>query len=434
MDIFKVIFHVFSIVHFFSALDVDLSVMFQSSSHTPSGLIINQEAIDKRLSDLDSILQSTKYSQQKTKLQMELTQFFSTLSPIKSLTVALPSDIRRFLVYKDSKGKTQVHHSTCEFQSQHGVFKCGCPLRLSAGSVDSLIGQVRAIFRDTGRGTEWNAPLGIGNPASAPMIKQYLSAVKLEQSYLHVTPKQAPPLFFNKVFKVLRHISFQEHNPKLSLPQRYLLKRDKTFFNLLSFTGDRAGDLGYLKSNEICYLPDGSGISFLLTKGKTVNSRHPRRVILFYSHSLEFCPVKELISYLTFCQEKGINIKDGYVFRPLDSSLESLSDNPFSSSNANARLKLYLTRLRLWDGETPHSTRSACALTLSWLGIDNDAIKSHVGWKSDSMLQHYISGRNFGKNDTAAHALSGLASTGASELHRKLDLYKDVQSFKKVLQ
>jgi hypothetical protein len=61
---------------------------------------------------------------------------------------------------------------------------CDSPLRRSAGSVDSLIGQVRAIFRDYGRGSEWNDTLGLGNPAAVPIVKRYLAAIRLIVSTL----------------------------------------------------------------------------------------------------------------------------------------------------------------------------------------------------------------------------------------------------------
>ena len=51
-------------------------------------------------------------------------------------------------------------------------------MRRSAGSVDSLIDQVRANFRDFGRGSDWNAILGIGNAAAAPIIKRCLAAIR----------------------------------------------------------------------------------------------------------------------------------------------------------------------------------------------------------------------------------------------------------------
>ena len=41
---------------------------------------------------------------------------------------------------------------------QKGHFECGCPIRASAGSVDSLNGKI-AIFRDLGHGSEWNQAL-----------------------------------------------------------------------------------------------------------------------------------------------------------------------------------------------------------------------------------------------------------------------------------
>lgn len=50
---------------------------------------------------------------------------------------------------------------------QKGRFQCRCLLRSSDGSVDSLIGKIRAIFQDLGLGISWNESLGTGNPAAA---------------------------------------------------------------------------------------------------------------------------------------------------------------------------------------------------------------------------------------------------------------------------
>jgi hypothetical protein len=59
------------------------------------------------------------------------------------------------------------HNTGCKFIGKlKDKSNCDSPLRRSAGSVDSLIGQVRAIFRDYGRGSEWNDTLGLGNPAA----------------------------------------------------------------------------------------------------------------------------------------------------------------------------------------------------------------------------------------------------------------------------
>lgn len=56
-----------------------------------------------------------------------------------------------FLVWKDSGGKTQIHIDGCPQRGVKGCFPCGCPFRLAAGTVDSLIGKLRAIFQDQDR-------------------------------------------------------------------------------------------------------------------------------------------------------------------------------------------------------------------------------------------------------------------------------------------
>jgi hypothetical protein len=83
-----------------------------------------------------------------------------------------------------------------------------------------------------------------------------------------------------------------------------------------------------------------------------------------------------------------------------------LLDHPFSSSAGNSRLKHYLKDLNVFDGETPHSSRSGCALTLMWLGIDVEGIKSHVGWKSDDMLRHYTVSNEVNQRSVSSKALS----------------------------
>ena len=146
--------------------------------------------------------------------------------------------------------------------------ECDCPLRRSAGSVDSLIGQIRAIFRDHGRGKEWNDSLGVGNPAAAPIIKRYLSAVKIEQSTSAVTPEKATPLFLDKLTIVSRHISYTLCNPRNSLQRNYVLHRDIAFLQFLAYSGDRAWDLGNLRADQIFWLPEDAGLIILVNCGK----------------------------------------------------------------------------------------------------------------------------------------------------------------------
>ena len=113
---------------------------------------INKETISQRLDELARQRSSSRYAKQKSSLENEPVGFLCSLSTLKSLASALPSDIVVFLIWKDKGGKTWVHLSQCLIRARGGC--CDCPKRLAFGTVDALIGKLRAIFAGHDRGTE----------------------------------------------------------------------------------------------------------------------------------------------------------------------------------------------------------------------------------------------------------------------------------------
>ena len=73
-----------------------------------------------------------------------------------------------FLIWKDQGDRTVVHLQACASAGDltRRVPSCSCPKCLAFGTVDSLIGKLRAIFMDEGRGMEWSSAFGIGNLAA----------------------------------------------------------------------------------------------------------------------------------------------------------------------------------------------------------------------------------------------------------------------------
>jgi hypothetical protein len=66
---------------------------------------INNDEINSRIKELDNLIQSTKYSKQKSALQENMISFLPNLTQRKSLDEAFPEDIRTFLVYKEKAVK-----------------------------------------------------------------------------------------------------------------------------------------------------------------------------------------------------------------------------------------------------------------------------------------------------------------------------------------
>ncbi|VDI23480.1 Hypothetical predicted protein [Mytilus galloprovincialis] len=207
-------------------------VLIESSERITSNC-----SVERRLRYLDSLVGSTSYNKKKLSLEKEFEKFLFGGEPVKCLKTASPLDVRRFMVMKDSRGKTQVHDLTCEFLGKLGIHSCQCPLRLAAGTVQSMLGQLKAIFESNGRGSEWNEITKIGNPVCSPEVDKYLHAIQFEQSKSHVVQKQAKPLFLDKLRSISVHIDDLLLDPVLKSSERFIFLRDQAFFKVQYFSG-----------------------------------------------------------------------------------------------------------------------------------------------------------------------------------------------------
>ena len=120
-------------------------------------LTIDEELIVARREELRNQRDSSRYTKQKSTLEREFSQFLGSRASRKTLASAIPEDVIEFLIWKDHAGRTKVHKSECPALVCRGM-TCSCPTRLAYGTVDSLIGKLRAIFSENGRVSEWHFP------------------------------------------------------------------------------------------------------------------------------------------------------------------------------------------------------------------------------------------------------------------------------------
>lgn len=382
-------------------------------------------SIDRRVAELQEKHLSTAYAKQKQSLKDELEDFLHALPGKKTMFTATPIDVCRFLVYKDHCGKSQLHSQVCPNVAKRGLSSCSCPRRLAYGTVDSYIGKLRAIFSDAGRQGDWNRALHLGNPAADDLVKLYLKQVTAEQLQAHSTPKQALPIFPDKLLQLSRSLEKSILRPSLSPSEIFILARDQAFFKALFYSGDRAGDLGLVKTSEIARFPDDSGLLFNHVWGKTLRDgsqnlfgmrRHPNPTL---------CPVRGIELYVSIAGELSVDLSAGYLFRPTDPQGHVLN-RPLSSSAAAARLKLYLRQANIDSGETLHSFRSGCALTLTFAGSRLADVMSHVGWSSPATARYYLQLANILK----AGAPADLLSQNVSPDNPAADIYRDFNHLK----
>ncbi|XP_065927831.1 uncharacterized protein [Magallana gigas] len=352
---------------------------------------VDVQVLDERLKELDARRSSSLDSKRQDCLKREITEFLVRMSG-RELTSCTPDDIRRFLVWKDQCGKSQVHKIDCRFLGNKGLFDCNCPVRLASGTVSLMINRLVNIFHEMGCERSWNMALGLGNPAASSQVKDYLKIIQEEQARAHLVPKQAKPIFLTKVKAIVGYIGGRLSMSSVSVRERYILLRDQAWFKLQFFAGDRAGDLANLVAQEVKWLRDYSGFVFNHTFGKTLRGgkRRSNMFVVKRCDDKVICPVVGLQDFVSGCKDLGVDLSCGYLFRVVTEGARVL-DQPVSYSVVYDRLRVYLRKLGADEGETPHSFRAGCAVTLAMSGSVSEVgqIMRHVGWFGEGSAEYY---------------------------------------------
>ncbi|KAK6914099.1 ALOG domain [Dillenia turbinata] len=119
---------------------------------------------------------SSRYENQKRRDWNTFGQYLRNHRPPLSLSRCSGAHVLEFLRYLDQFGKTKVHTQLCPFfghPSPPGP--CPCPLRQAWGSLDALIGRLRAAFEEHGGKPE-------ANPFGARAVRLYLREVRDTQA------------------------------------------------------------------------------------------------------------------------------------------------------------------------------------------------------------------------------------------------------------
>ncbi|CAA7392859.1 unnamed protein product [Spirodela intermedia] len=118
----------------------------------------------------------SRYESQKRRDWSTFMQFLRDQSPPVPLSRCSGTNVVEFLEYMDQFGKTKVHALSCPyFGHPNSQASCACPLRQAWGSLDALIGRLRAAYEE-------NDGAGQSNPFAAGTVRAYLRGVKESQA------------------------------------------------------------------------------------------------------------------------------------------------------------------------------------------------------------------------------------------------------------
>ncbi|CAB3984669.1 LIGHT-DEPENDENT SHORT HYPOCOTYLS 6 [Paramuricea clavata] len=381
-------------------------------------LHVDLPSVDARITQLFD--RESVYDRQKSRLSDLLLQFLRSLPVPKDLMSATPLDLVCFLVWKDKTGTTQVHSMSCPHQGLKGSFSCECTFRLAAGTVDSLIGNLRTIFKANDCVGDWEGGFGLGNPAASLLVSKYLKCVKEEQAAAGVVPQQAIPLFVDKLARLADHMDSRLVACQDDPLQTYILARDQAFFKTLFFLEDRLGDLAHVRTNEILCFPNDDGLLFNHTWGKTLRGGNLYLFGIRRCSNTRICPVA-IEGYISTSRVMQIDLSQGCLFR-LTTAQGTITDLSVSSEAMNCRLKTYLREAGLDEREMAHSY-----LGPFWICVGRCYESCWVGTRPHSVLLYAI---GEGSLHDSTSALMAAAVDDPEPVTALTKLYQDLNAVK----
>uniref|UniRef100_A0A5B7BBT7 ALOG domain-containing protein n=1 Tax=Davidia involucrata TaxID=16924 RepID=A0A5B7BBT7_DAVIN len=118
----------------------------------------------------------SRYESQKRRDWNTFLQYLKNHKPPLTLARCSGAHVIEFLKYLDQFGKTKVHVIGCPyFGHPNPPAPCACPLKQAWGSLDALIGRLRAAYEENGGRPE-------SNPFGARAVRIYLREVRESQA------------------------------------------------------------------------------------------------------------------------------------------------------------------------------------------------------------------------------------------------------------
>lgn len=146
----------------------------------------------------------SRYESQKRRDWHTFGQYLNNHKPPLILSRCSGAHILEFLRYLDQFGKTKVHLATCPFFGHPcPPVPCPCPMKQAWGSLDALVGRLRAAFEENGGVPE-------ANPFGARAVRLYLREVRDSQA-------KARGIAYVKTKKKRRKVESVEGNRDLSM-------------------------------------------------------------------------------------------------------------------------------------------------------------------------------------------------------------------------
>ncbi|XP_051127936.1 protein LIGHT-DEPENDENT SHORT HYPOCOTYLS 4-like [Andrographis paniculata] len=176
-----------------NSISISINTTSNSMGSSPPSTAATVATAAATVSSPTTTQQLSRYENQKRRDWNTFGQYLRNHRPPLALSRCSGAHVLEFLRYLDQFGKTKVHTHLCPFFGHpNPPAPCPCPLRQAWGSLDALIGRLRAAYEENGGNPE-------SNPFGARAVRLYLREVRDSQakargiSYEKKKRKRPPP-------------------------------------------------------------------------------------------------------------------------------------------------------------------------------------------------------------------------------------------------
>ena len=387
-----------------------------------------EEAIDLRLKYFYEQRDGDKYSKDVRRVMRDLVEFCK-----KDVHSLGDSDVLRFVVSKDmdGSGRTIVHSIDCEHLGREDLncepsVKCG--KRHASDSLRSgYISKLKTGFRDLGYVSVWNPRTKEGNPADSKLVQDYFDFVKKEQGRAGVTVKQAVPILREKLKLVQDYFDFvkkEQGRAGVTVKQAVPILREKlrklishmrsrrlkgnfkklknlrniALYCLVFAVAKRIDDATNVVAKNVLDIPNGGGLLFNFTWGKTLRSgkNHMFGVECSCNDYGVLCAVCRIGEYVEKAKACGWDFLEGYLFSDMTLKRENgvafivRLPKKLETWKVAADFRSDLEEAGLYAKETAQSFRAGGAISQVQEGKHLSEVMYKAYWRNPKTAMHYI--------------------------------------------
>lgn len=362
----------------------------------PAGLAVVEvdwDFIDERKRQLNEVALGFTHEKARDAEFLMFERFLFSGRVAKQATEATPVDVVEYLIWKESKGRTQYHVMDCPEKGGKGISQvCNCRVGAAKGSVQVTLSKIRMELRERGMTERWNSWNNKGNPVDSEMVVRHERLIRKESADAQVIPNRASPVWSYKIKRVVTMLFGYLYAPMLgreSPLQRLIYSHDAFYFVLQMKAGRRCSDFSNIHVDSCLFLPEGKGMLFNVFWEKAVRSGDESTFCVLKDEDSMMDVVTWFERYKRFAALAALPLGSSYLFRHLTPWGTYDASVRMQSGTLNTRFVRYLQLAEVYEGESLHGIRAGAGLEFLFAGHELAVIMAHQSWKSKRMGELY---------------------------------------------